>query len=179
MLSYCLPQVGAFPGVGWRQTGCGWRDNPGFISLKAKWKLMLARTLMETEQDRVQTAKQQLALAVGLRLGIAQAVVFYAGLWLGIAQLFYALRSTIRSQGLSWLWAESALVIGHTSFSNNLLASLPPRRGAPCSPVCANQLLGPGPVRAAASKLKFVVLSLQLYKNNGSSSTGSKKQGSN
>lgn len=62
---------------------------------------MLARTLMETEQDRVQTAKQQLALAVGLRLGIAQAVVFYAGLWLGIAQLFYALRSTIRSQGLS------------------------------------------------------------------------------
>ena len=76
MLSYCLPRVGAFPGVGWRQTGCGWRDNPGFISLKAKWKLMLARTLMETEQDRVQTAKQQLALAVGLRSKLSSLLWF-------------------------------------------------------------------------------------------------------
>ena len=61
----------------------------------------------------------------------------------------------------------------HT-LQDSFLVSFPPHRVSPFPLICADKLLGPGPMRGAASKFKFIMLWLQLYKNNGSSSTGSK-----
>lgn len=47
------------------------------ISLKAKWKLTIGRTLMKISYICVQMVTQQLMLAVGLCLGIPHVFVIY------------------------------------------------------------------------------------------------------
>ena len=82
--------------------GCRRRANPRSISLKAKWKLTIARTVMKTKLG----SEGKMAIDVGRRTLVRNRT----------SCCVLRPRSAVRSQVLSWLWAESAPRAGCTPF---------------------------------------------------------------